>query len=70
MNIFEKMDDAYIYGPLQEEDVQNIPVPHRIIREQEGYYVGTGMNQDQWSDKLIPRPEPVSNNDQPVAEQQ
>lgn len=58
MNIFEKIEDVYVYGPLTQNDVENIAVPHHIIKELDGYYVGTATEQEQWADKRLLRPEP------------
>ena len=57
MDIFEKIEDVYVYGPLSESDIENIPVPHHIIKENDGYYVGTATHQEQWAGKILVRPE-------------
>lgn len=56
MNILDKIDDTYVYGPLSASDVAEILVPHRLIKEDDGFYVGTAIPQDQWFSALIPRP--------------
>lgn len=49
MNAWEKMDDAFLYGPLPTNEIKIITVPHRIIEEPEGFYVGTAIPQPQWA---------------------
>lgn len=61
MNVWEKMDDAFLYGPLPHNEIGIIMVPHRIIEEPEGFYVGTAIPQPQWDNFKITIP--VSNSE-------
>lgn len=48
MFIWEKMDDPYIYGPLTAEQIDAILVPHHMVPEPDGFYIGTTIPQPQW----------------------
>jgi len=56
ISIFDRFDDPYIYGPLTDEDVSDIEVNHRMVQLDDGWYVGTSVEIEQWASKKIQRP--------------
>ena len=54
--IYKLFDDPYIYGPLTEEDLSLVVINHRLVKNNEGYYIGVSKEIESLSDKAIIRP--------------
>jgi hypothetical protein len=66
--LFERFDDPYIYGPLSNNDVQEILVNHRMVELGDGWYVGVPVQIEKWKHVEIVRPLPPPPSE-PVAEE-
>ena len=53
--LFEKMEEPYIYGPLTDEEFNLIPIPHRMTFVEGNRYIGVRQPLEQFSDKQIVR---------------
>jgi len=58
--IYRYFEDAYIYGPLTEEETKNIPVNHRLSKIKGEYYLGVNVELEQFAERKIERPVPVN----------
>ena len=55
INILEKFDDPYIYGPLLKYEIDNLTINHRLVLLNDNYYIGVSKLIDNLSDRLILR---------------
>jgi adenylate kinase len=53
---YKLFDDPYIYGPITEEELTLVVINHRLIKTDEGYYIGVSKEIDSLSDKAIIKP--------------
>jgi hypothetical protein len=51
--LFDKLEEPYIYGPLTEEEFNAIPIPHRMTFLEGNRYIGVRQPLDVLEDKRI-----------------
>ena len=57
-------DDPYVYGPITQEEFNNLAVNHRATYFTGQLYIGVSSPLDYLADRLVQRPEP-----EPVVDQ-
>ena len=53
------MDDPYVYGPITQEEFENLAVNHRMTYINNEIFIGVPIALEQFTDRLIAKPEPV-----------
>ena len=56
---YTKMDDPYVYGPITQEEFENLAVNHRMTYINNEIFIGVPIALEQFTDRLIAKPEPV-----------
>jgi hypothetical protein len=59
--MYEFFDDPYIYGPLTKEEFDSLAVNHRMLVNEEGYFIGVSVELSEYSEREIVRPPHVTN---------
>ena len=52
-------DDPYVYGPITQEEFENLAVGHRATYYGNQLYIGVSCPLDYLADRLVQKPEPV-----------
>jgi len=52
-------EDPYVYGPVTQEEFDNIAINHRMTYINGEIYVGVSRELEEFSDRLIQRPQPI-----------
>jgi hypothetical protein len=55
---YRYFDDIYVYGPITQEEFDNLTVNHRMTMMNSQIYIGVSQEILEFSDRLVPRPQP------------
>lgn len=66
--IFEKISMPFVYGPLNQDELNSITVPKSQVPEPDGWYVGTAVELPNLAEKKVFRWVPPVMEEAPPAE--
>jgi hypothetical protein len=64
--IYQRFEDAYIYGPITEKELEKLSVYHRHLNLEGQHFIGTSVEIPALKAKQIIRPEPEPVSAEPV----
>ena len=59
MEIYQRFDNQFIYGPISRQDVENLRVNHCLVELDNGCYIGVNEELPEFESVRIYRPAPV-----------
>lgn len=66
--IFEKISMPFVYGPLNQDELNSVTVPKSQVPEPDGWYVGTSVELPNLAEKKVFRWVPPVMEEAPPAE--
>jgi hypothetical protein len=59
MEVYQRFDNQFIYGPISRQDVENLRVNHCLVELDNGCYIGVNEELPEFESVRIYRPAPV-----------